>query len=67
MSRPLKPISIADLTTRLADGIMRQRRGLIERTQRPCICCSRPFGSTGYDNRVCDTCRGADGKMEFEK
>ena len=28
---------------------------------RPCMCCSKPFPSEGAHNRLCNTCRRADG------
>lgn len=36
-----------------------ERRGhrRVEKTERPCLCCSRPFPSEGIHNRLCDLCR----------
>lgn len=28
-----------------------------ERTERKCLCCSKPFHSWGIGNRMCDACR----------
>lgn len=27
------------------------------KTERPCMCCRKPFESEGIHNRLCDTCR----------
>lgn len=78
---PLRRVpSTPDLLTRLGAGEsattiarihqrvledLRSRRGLVERRERHCLTCSRPFESLGPWNWVCERCRSGTPAMEF--
>ncbi|MGV8987611.1 MAG: hypothetical protein ACOH2H_15175 [Cypionkella sp.] len=46
---------------RYAKGVARQKNGVVvqtkHRSDRPCMCCQKPFPSEGIHNRLCPNCR----------